>query len=108
MKSAATTEQLELVPEPRCDYCGRLGWTIQGFGQITHKCGCPHRTDEFCQAHPNGCDTVTDIRTRAYQLTHYRGGTSQLTEPPGSEFEDIFVCPMDAVDESAGMKDEAA
>ena len=40
----------------RCDYCGPLNWTINAYGQITHKCGCPHKTHDRCQAHPRGCD----------------------------------------------------
>lgn len=40
----------------RCDHCGPLGWTRSAYGAIAHKHDCPHRTDEFCQAHPIGCD----------------------------------------------------
>lgn len=39
----------------RCGYCGLLGWTVAEFGRLMHKHGCPHRSDEFCQAHPLGC-----------------------------------------------------
>jgi hypothetical protein len=85
----AGDDQLELVPEPRCKSCGRLSWTIERFGRILHKCGCEFRTDDYCQAHPQGCDTFTDIRTRAYQLTHHRA-CSQLTELPGETWEDLF------------------
>lgn len=46
----------------RCDYCGPLDWTVERYGCIAHKCGCPHRTDTFCQAHPLGCDNPGDQR----------------------------------------------
>lgn len=32
---------------------------------------------------------------------------SQITELPGETFEDIFRCPYDAIDESAGVRDAA-
>lgn len=104
MKSVAAADQLELMPEPRCTYCGPLGWTKARHGRILHKCGCPHRTDDFCQAHPAGCDTFTDVRTRAYRAT-YHSRVQQLTELPGTTWEDLFAC---QIDESAGLKDEAA
>lgn len=40
---------------PSCDYCGRLEWTLNTDGRVSHKHDCPHRTDDFCQAHPVGC-----------------------------------------------------
>lgn len=46
----------------RCDYCGPLGWTVARYGCVTHKHGCPYRTDTFCQAHPRGCDNLGDQR----------------------------------------------
>ncbi len=36
-------------------YCGSLAWTERQYGQVTHKHGCPARTDDFCQSHPEGC-----------------------------------------------------
>jgi len=38
--------------EPRCDYCGDLGWTVRKYGRITHKEACPHRTDPWSQTYP--------------------------------------------------------
>jgi hypothetical protein len=35
--------------------CGGLAWTVEKWGRLTHKHGCPHRTDPFCQTHPEGC-----------------------------------------------------
>lgn len=83
-RSAATVEQLELVPTPRCDFCGHLAWTVERFGRLTHKCACPHRTDSFCQAHPQVCDNFTDIRNEAWRKSY------QISELPGSSFEEIF------------------
>lgn len=95
---AETTGQLEFDPEPRCPHCGPLGWTQARYGATLHKHSCPDHGNH-CQAHPIGCDNHGD--QRGLRVT-------QLTELPGETFEEIFVCPMDAVDESAGMKDEAA
>lgn len=39
---------------PKC-YCGSLEWTVRHYGRITHKHGCPARTDPFCQSHRDGC-----------------------------------------------------
>lgn len=75
------SDQLTLEPHVSCSYCGPLTSHKRGDAYL-HKCSCPDRTDQFCQAHPHMCDTVTDIRTRAYRLTHHRAGTSQLTELP--------------------------
>ena len=36
-------------------WCGWLGWTVEEWGRVTHKHGCPNRTDPFCQTHPDGC-----------------------------------------------------
>jgi hypothetical protein len=68
------SDQLEAFPLERCDYCGPLEWTKERFGQVTHKCKCPHRSDKFCQAHPNG-DCKLPV---------------PLTNLPGWTFEDIF------------------
>jgi hypothetical protein len=81
--SAAATELLERVSTPRCDFCGPLS-AHRSEDIYLHKCGCPHRTDPFCQAHPQVCDDFTDIRNEAWRNS--------------------FVC---SVDESAGLKDTA-
>lgn len=39
--------------ETKCDYCGDLDWTLQGYGRVTHKQSCPHRTDPWHQGEPN-------------------------------------------------------
>lgn len=84
-QAAATTDQLELVPTPRCTFCGHLAWTIERFDRLTHKCSCPRRTDPFCQAHPVVCDDFTDIRNEAWRKSY------QIAGPlPGSTFEDLF------------------
>lgn len=36
-------------------YCGDLSWTRRHYGRVTHKHGCPARTDSYCQSHPEGC-----------------------------------------------------
>lgn len=46
----------------RCDVCGPLGWTVERYGAIAHKHGCPHNPSPYCQAHPIGCDVVADQR----------------------------------------------
>lgn len=35
--------------------CGGLQWTVERYGRLTHKHGCPGRTDPWCQQHPGGC-----------------------------------------------------
>lgn len=44
-------------------YCGDLSWTTtdraQYGGRVTHKHGCPARTDSWCQTHPQGCPEPT-------------------------------------------------
>lgn len=35
--------------------CGYLGWTVTQYGRVTHKRLCPHRTEPWCQEHPQGC-----------------------------------------------------
>lgn len=97
------TEQLALDGSSTCAYCGPLAFHRRNDTYL-HKCACPHRTDDFCQAHPDGCDTFTDIRTRAYRATHH-SSVKQLVELPGTTFEDIFVC---GIDESAGLREDAA
>lgn len=47
---------------PRCDRCGPLGWTVERYGAIAHKHGCPHNPSSYCQAHPLGCDYGGDQR----------------------------------------------
>jgi hypothetical protein len=47
--------------EPVCGgSCGSLGWTVERYGRVTHKHGCPRRADPFCQTHP--ADTVLGCR----------------------------------------------
>lgn len=85
MKSAATA-QIERVSTPRCDFCGPLS-AHRREDVYLHKCGCPHRTDSFCQAHPQACDDFTDIRNEAWRNSY------------------IIACSSDNVDESVGLKD---
>ncbi len=74
--SAATGDQLELVPIERCDYCGPLEWTKGRYGRVTHKHGCPNRSDTFCQAHPAMCgDPVKPVKNPGWPLTALRGET---------------------------------
>ena len=51
-----------MIEAIRCDVCGPLGWTIERYGCITHKHDCSHNPDDFCQAHPRGCELVADQR----------------------------------------------
>jgi DNA-directed RNA polymerase subunit RPC12/RpoP len=44
------------------EYCGSLDWTIEKYGRITHKHGCPNRTDKFCQTHPKDCQDSSAIQ----------------------------------------------
>jgi hypothetical protein len=37
-------------------HCGSLAWTVEKWGRVTHKHGCPNRTDPWCQSHPAGCE----------------------------------------------------
>lgn len=45
------------APDPLTEYghCGSLAWTVDRYGRITHKHGCPNRTDPWCQTHPEWC-----------------------------------------------------
>lgn len=47
--------------EPRCDYCGDLGWTVRKYGRITHKEACPHRTDPWSQTYPQRTEDGLDV-----------------------------------------------
>lgn len=67
-QAAATIEQVAATP--RCNHCGNLSWTLKQYGRPAHKCGCPERTDDFCQAHPQGCDDFTDIRNDAWRKSY--------------------------------------
>ena len=40
------------VPDPADCYCGWLGWTVEQYGRVTHKEGCPARTDPWHQGDP--------------------------------------------------------
>jgi hypothetical protein len=46
--------------QPRCDYCGDLGWTVERYGRVTHKQGCPHRTDPWHQGEPLSGDLIRE------------------------------------------------
>jgi hypothetical protein len=35
-----------------CPYCGLLDWTVRRYGRVTHKEGCPARTDPWSQTYP--------------------------------------------------------
>lgn len=38
---------------PLCGYCGTLAWTVRNYGRVTHKEGCPNRTDPWHQGNPH-------------------------------------------------------
>lgn len=78
---SAATAQFERASTPRCAFCGPLSAHKRGDIYL-HKCACPHRTDPFCQAHPQVCDDFTDIRNEAWRTS--------------------YAC---SIDESAGLKD---
>ncbi len=48
-----------VTADPLTEYghCGSLAWTVEKWGRVTHKHGCPNRTDPYCQSHPDGCPT---------------------------------------------------
>lgn len=47
-------------PSERCDYCGDIEWTAAQYGRVSHKHNCQHRTDPWCQTHPEGCGQEMD------------------------------------------------
>ena len=47
------------VPDPAC-YCGYLGWTVERYGRVTHKQGCPARTDPWHQGNPQMAEVVAE------------------------------------------------
>lgn len=48
-----------------CSYCGDLDWTVEKYGRVTHKEGCPMRRDPWHQGNPT---VDVSLRERAAEL----------------------------------------
>lgn len=67
------TSRQGAATEPRCSYCGLLGWTVEKYGRITHKEGCPFRGVPWHQGdpgvEPDGTPPYAPAAAKARKLT---------------------------------------
>lgn len=86
------------VETPGGCYCGYLGWTVEAYGRTAHKHGCPARTDDFCQAHPQGCPVETAAQRRTLSRTILRPPPVE-TAPQFGPKKDAFLKPSVETDQ---------
>lgn len=55
------------LSKERC-YCGSLDWTVERYGRVTHKEGCPRRTDPWHQGDPQTGELVAGLRGEVDRL----------------------------------------